>query len=182
MFTMSNFFSGLFSLILGSIVSWMIAKRVSSRSCLIFSLDRCFYIKASDISKKFSISVDGKMLKNLYVAKLSIKLRGANDLSAKDVSSGNKPMLQFDKLKIFDVRTINNDSSLFDIPLGLVGESKLIININHFKRNSHADFYIIASSEGGEDDMYIANFFPGFISGVDEKTTGLISPDRLKRG
>ena len=181
MFTMSNVFWGGCSLLLGGIISWVIARRVSSRSCLIFSLDKQFYIKASDISRKFSISVDGRSLKNLYVAKLSIKLRGANDLSDKDVSCNKKPMLQFEKLKIFDIRTINNDSSQFDIPIGLVGESKLVINIKHFRRNSHADFYIIASSEGGEDDMYIADFFPGFISGVDAKTTGLISPKRLKR-
>ena len=179
MFSMSNVFWGVSSLLVGGVIAWIIAKRVSARSSLIFTLDKQFYIKASDISRKFSISLDGLNLQNLYVAKLRIELRGANDLSDRDISCNNKPMLQFDKLKIFDIRTINNDLSQFEIPIGIVKESKLVINIKHLKRNSHADFYIIATSKN-DNEMFTVDFFPGFISGVDVKSAGLINPNWLK--
>lgn len=161
----------------GGVLSYYITRNYIHRPKLTFSLRPAAILHRRDFGNALAMTLRGHAVQNLGIFTLEISLRGHYDISKEHIPEDRKPSLTFPAFRTFDVRTLNNDESRFEIPLGIVAPgNRVIININHLRSNSKAIFQIIGTFEGEVPDLqsYEVEFFPGVIHNVNTETNGLI--------
>ena len=161
----------------GGVISYYVTRNFIHRPKLGFNLRPAALLHRHDFGNALAMTLRGRAVDNLGVFTLEISLRGRSDISKDDIPDDKKPSLTFPSFRAFDVRTLNNDESRFEIPLGIAaGGNLIIININHLRSNSKAIFQIIGTFEGDAPQLntYQTEFFPGVIHNVDVETSGNI--------
>jgi hypothetical protein len=161
----------------GGLISYLIARNVIHRSRLHYSLHPAAVLRSRDFGTSLSMNLRGQPVQNLCVFSLEMNLRGRLDISKDEVPDDHKPSIYFPDFRAFDVRTINNDESRFNIPLGIAAGGHMIIgNIDRIRANTRAIFQIIGSFDNEVPDLaqYYVDFYPGAIKNIDVETSGNI--------
>lgn len=161
----------------GGVITYYVALNYIHRPKLTFSLRPAATLLQKDFGSALAMTLRGQAVKNLGVFTLELSLRGRSDISKDHIPPDRKPSLSFPNFRAFDVRTLNNDESRFDVPLGIAGNGSLIIiNINHLRSNTKAIFQVIGTFDGDapSPQSYQVSFFPGVIHNVDVETNGNI--------
>lgn len=167
----------------GGVISYFIARSVIHRPRLCFNLFQAGFIDPKNYHNNLSLSAGGQALTNIIVFNLEISLRGKADLSAASFDEKAKPCIDLPGCKIFGVRTLNNDETRFNIPLGLANQgSRIIVNLNRLRAGTTARFQIVGTLPIVPEALwaYSAQFFPGASFNVDVETKGAIQRPWLR--
>src|SRR5437588_1305156 len=103
----------------GGVITYYVTRNFIHRPKLTFSLRPAAILQRHDFGNALAMTLRGRAVDNLAVFTLEISLRGRSDVSKDDIPDDKKPTLRFPQFRAFDVRTLNNDESRFDIPLGI---------------------------------------------------------------
>ncbi|WP_062196777.1 hypothetical protein [Caldimonas taiwanensis] len=162
----------------GGVISYLIARNVIHRPKLIFNLFQAGFIDPRTYHNNLQLSAAGQPLQNIVVFNLEVSLKGRADLTAAAFDERTKPSIDFPGCKIFGVRTLNNDETRFNIPLGLANDgARVIVNLNRLRAGTTARFQIVGTFVARPEDLsgYSASFFPGASTNVDVETKGAIA-------
>lgn len=165
-------------IVVSGILSYWIARFVHARARLTITLERYIAMDKGALGKSVEVSISGKPIKNLVVLKLSIESGRVMGVNETNIASSFKPSLRIKRFRIVGIRTLNNNRTMFDIPIGKRDDSTMILNINWIRHNVKAEFLVAGTLEANQKvESLVAEFFPGMLHGVDIRAAGFVSKD-----
>lgn len=168
-------------IVTSGMVSYAIARCVKPSARLKVALDFLDVGIAEMFGQGFSYQKGGEILRDAQVLLLTISTGFVSGVRSCNFHSRFKPCIKVHGFSIAGFSTLNNDRTRFDIPLGLLDENTIIMNLNHIRRCTTAKFSVVGRvKDGYTKDSIEAEFFQGLADGVEvESAGGLIK--RLNR-
>ena len=168
--------SEIVGVVVSALVSFLIARFVHARAELVIGLERYTSMIGNGLGKNVGFSVRGAKVDNLHVLVLKIQTGRLLGVTKENVCSEYKPCLRIEGFHIVGIQTVKNDRTRFDLPLGRRGTSSLLLNINHIRHSTTAEFLVSGTLEKGRTiDEIKAELYPGLLHDVTIKPRGLIS-------
>ena len=174
---MMDFLIALLGIAAGGAITYFVTTRYMHRPTISYFLKPAAYLEQHEFGKSLEIKIRGNKVSNLAVFNLEISLHGKADLIESQVLEDQKPTLFIPGFRAFDVQTLNNDETRFEIPLGIAaGGSMIICNIKRIRAGTTAVFQLIGAFDDPATDIntVLAEFYPGALINVDTNTSGSI--------
>lgn len=174
----------------GAIIAVVVARRVAHRPTLSVRLEPTLVLYPGDfdVHGNLTFALGGRSVRNICALTLEVGCKGQKDIVVEDAapprapSATPLPRLDFHDFRIIGIQTLNNDTSLFYIPLSRHSSDRgIYINVHRLRAGACAQFQIVGELENGRRRFAPeqCDIFPGAIPDTQFATSGTIAPSWL---
>ena len=165
------------SIIASGVISFLIAKCVRPRAKLKITLKSESAVSQNVLGSELQIGKNGKTVGDIAIFKLSISTGFVMGVTSDNMDAKHKLALDFKGLTIKNIKTVNNNNSRFNIPIGRASkDARLVLNINWMRRSTTAEFLVVGILDRGVKPKDVkADLYIGLLRDVEIVPAGMIS-------